>query len=45
MMETMGGIDSAENSDEFESLVDMVELKSRKNARKRKKFSSAYLPL
>ena len=34
----MGGIDSVENSDEFESLVDMVELKSRQNARKRKVF-------
>ena len=42
MMETMGGIDSAENSDEFASLVDMVELKSRKNARKRKVFLSVF---
>ena len=38
----MGGIDSAENSDEFASLVDMVELKSRKNARKRKVFLSVF---
>ena len=42
MMETMGGIDSAENSDEFASLVDMVELKSRKNARKIKVFLSVF---
>ena len=41
-METMGGIDSTENSDEFASLVDMVELKSRKNARKRKVFLSVF---
>ena len=41
-METMGGIDSVENSDEFASLVDMVELKSRKNARKRKVFLSVF---
>ena len=41
-METMGGIDSAENSDEFASLVDMVELKSWKNARKRKVFLSVF---
>ena len=38
----MGGIDSAENSDEFASLVDMVELKSRQNARKRKVFLSVF---
>ena len=38
----MGGIDSVENSDEFASLVDMVELKSRKNARKRKVFLSVF---
>ena len=42
MMETMGGIDSAENSDEFASLVGMVELKSRKNARTRKVFLSVF---
>lgn len=42
-METMGGIDSTENPDEFASLVDMVELKSRKNARKRKVFLSVFL--
>ena len=41
-METMGGIDSVENSDEFASLVDMVELKSRQNARKRKVFLSVF---
>ena len=41
-METMGGIDSTENSDEFASLVDMVELKSRQNARKRKVFLSVF---
>ena len=38
----MGGIDSVENSDEFASLVDMVELKSRQNARKRKVFLSVF---
>ena len=38
----MGGIDSTENSDEFASLVDMVELKSRQNARKRKVFLSVF---
>ena len=38
----MGGIDSTENSNEFASLVDMVELKSRKNARKRKVFLSVF---
>lgn len=42
MMETMGGIDSTENSDEFASLVDMVELKSQQNARKRKVFLSVF---
>lgn len=38
----MGGIDSSENSDEFASLVDMVELKIRQNARKRKVFLSVF---
>ena len=38
----MGGIDSTENSDEFASLVDMVELKSQQNARKRKVFLSVF---
>ena len=38
----MGGIDSTENSNEFASLVDMVELKSRKNARERKVFLSVF---